>query len=233
MLVEFGRKQACVALIAATGMFLLAGAADAASCRNGEADIDVRIDNEAVKIDHSRSVAELSNRGGAALGPALGLTVATPRSEISSRFEWQEDEKTGDIHCLRTTDVKAAIGAVNRIVHIAREFPRGSCEYREILQHEYKHVATDERLVRDLGRRLRVSLRAALSRSRPPARLRAADSKDALAAIRSTLQRVLDEASDRLAVERRRNHAEIDTRAEYERVGAACGRDSLFRKVAG
>ncbi|MBV6631701.1 MAG: hypothetical protein KI792_01565 [Alphaproteobacteria bacterium] len=108
------------------------------------------------------------------------------------------------------------------VIYISRTKPRGSCEYQAALQHEYKHLTTDLRILRDWVPSLRDAAKAGLDKVAQPMRVRATD----LARARDDIQRrvvaPLDRVMDQVEAERDRQQSAIDTPEEYERVARQC-----------
>jgi hypothetical protein len=70
----------------------------------------------------------------------LGLT----RGEASVRFEIKASsitDQSGRWECI-SPQITVSYGFSPMTVYIAREFPKGSCAYNEIAQHELRHVKT-------------------------------------------------------------------------------------------
>ncbi|MEI7613728.1 MAG: hypothetical protein WCK63_12515 [Betaproteobacteria bacterium] len=70
----------------------------------------------------------------------LGLT----RGEASVQFEIQSSslaDPSGRWECI-SPQIKVTYGFSPMMVYIAREFPKGSCAYNQVIQHELRHVKT-------------------------------------------------------------------------------------------
>jgi len=98
-----------------------------------------------VLYDHTLSVEELTQRSGASGKPnqhALGLTTVTVETRLRLDKRTLMDPRTG-MMCTRPT-VTVTLGGAPQTVHIGKEFPADSCAYREVAEHELRHVHANE-----------------------------------------------------------------------------------------
>ncbi len=123
------------------------------SCEQRLAPAQVRFRTEPSQIqyDFAHSVAQLTaknsksaaggSRGGAqSTLRTLGLTVATR----TVRFAWSFSALTSSAGgCLRPS-VDIFVTVSPQTVYIAREFPQGSCAFKEIAEHELRHVYANQ-----------------------------------------------------------------------------------------
>lgn len=110
-------------------------------------------------------------------------------------------------------------------VFVTEALPKGSCEYRAVLEHEMKHVETDRKIARDYSWVLRDRLRAAAAIAGPFER---ADMGAAREQIKARLERVVAAVADEMYAARSAAQDAVDSPQEYERVGAACQFPGLF-----
>ncbi len=75
---------------------------------------------------------------GSAIGTILGVSGGDLESNFNAKFEIIPS--TGTLFCLQLVNVEANFSATPK-VYIASNFPRGSCEYSNVLRHELKHVS--------------------------------------------------------------------------------------------
>jgi hypothetical protein len=125
----------------------------------------------------------------------------------------------GGRSCAYLTSLTVEFGYTRRLVQIAAEVPKDSCMYREIREHEYKHVGVDNGIVRDNFAPVEAQIRSFASSFAPVETVDgAAASKQLADALRLALKPTL------IHLEELANAAQekVDSAAEYERVGNAC-----------
>jgi hypothetical protein len=196
-------------------------ARDAAACPRGAAPgFVLKTLLPAPVIDDSMTFDQIARRSdlgyrylalGATESKFLVIGVATPRIAPA---------RDGGA-CAYAMKVSLMLALGKRVIHIAREFEsKEPCVYGEVLGHERRHAALDDKILSDE----QASLPAALPRRF--ADLDGVWGKDAAAA-RENLRHRLDQDDEalRVAIEARRHReqaAEIDTVAERHRLLAAC-----------
>jgi hypothetical protein len=175
--------------------------------------------SEAVAIDRSKGIAELTflRRPGPGLH-SNGLYTSSLQHQLELRFAIHTDRRDA---CISIDLVRAEVGFRSRTIHIARDYGVGTCEAGAILDHERKHVATDERLLHQELPQLRSGLdRMARSFAVAPVPLaRVEQVQERMKAdLNGELQRLIE------AFHKRRDAAQaaIDAPAEYERVRRLC-----------
>lgn len=222
-----GFQALCLSLVAGA---VLSGARPAAAqsgpaCpRFGPIEVKVEFEVAPLKRDNNRSLSQLAAIPGRAPGPAgashghiLGLTHARygEQSQLGALFQPMAD----GTYCGAAKSLTVTFGFQERIVYVARELPQGTCIHAEVLNHEMKHVATDEGLLREFGPTVRRRLEAALSQQRP---VRARTREQAMSAVRRPVDATLRQLMQEFGAERERRQARVDTAAEYERVTKSC-----------
>ena len=73
-----------------------------------------------------------------AIGNILGVSGGNLGSKFNAKFEIIPS--VGNLFCLQLVEINASFIATPK-VYIASNFPRGSCEYSNVLRHELKHVS--------------------------------------------------------------------------------------------
>jgi hypothetical protein len=208
---------------------LLSLAADPVTCVPPSAP-NIKVIPKASPIEyvHDWTMEELTARGTDTISPyprhAVTKTGGTTASEIQletgMKFQHQTYPDLG-VGCIYYNEIKLTI-SLNQRVYIAKDYSKNSCEYREILEHEKKHVRIDREIVNKyaakIGEALRLSINNALARGPYPVnRLPQiqSDMRDYIASVVKTQQSLMEE-------ERFRRQQAIDTFEEYERVRQAC-----------
>lgn len=188
------------------------------------ASVPVVADIDRVVYDHEHGIAELTNlekRGRARVDweefELLGLTIhdfALEETRAGSTVIRAAD----GAHCAGMTDGIVRL-RMTTTIYVAREFPKSSCLYREVLAHEEKHHEVGARLFREMALDATEALRVEIH-DRPyvavgtPAAAQAATQ----ARIDSILGAVYATFQERYDAEQ----ALIDTAEEYYRVSTAC-----------
>jgi hypothetical protein len=125
----------------------------------------------------------------------------------------------GGHSCAYLTSLAVQFGYTRRLVQIAAEVPKDSCMYGEIREHEYKHVAVDNGIVRDNFAPVEAQIKALAASFAP---VETADGAAAAKQLADALKLALRPTI--LHLEELANAAQekVDTTAEYERVDNAC-----------
>lgn len=112
--------------------------------------------------------------------------------------------------------------AIDPTIYIAREYPKGGCEHRAILEHEMKHVFVDRSIVKKYAPMIKEHLEKAVLKvgivGPKPERKRAEFHKK----ITDYMSAQLKAVTDKMYAERRALQAKVDSREEYDRVSGLC-----------
>lgn len=184
-----------------------------------------RID-ERLSTNTEYSYKSLTNIGAALARPGkqvLGLTRGNATVSFASQTPAIIDP-SGRWECA-SPQITLSFGFSPMTVYVAREFPEGSCAFKEILEHEMRHVEAYRTHIASIEKALTESLNARFATGaiwRGPVGQTAARLRQELDArwapyVQRQIKRV-DEAQ-----------AKIDTAEEYQRVANAC--DGAVGKV--
>lgn len=147
---------------------------------------------------------------------AMGVSSSSLGYEVQSEMKLLTH---GGRTCAYLTSLDIRFGYTRRLVQIAAEVPERSCMYNEIKEHEYKHVAVDNGIVRDNFATVTAKIQSFGAAYKPMETSDAEAAKKEFAqALKAELKPVLRHL-DELA-----NAAQekVDTEAEYKRVDNAC-----------
>lgn len=169
------------------------------------------------RIDHSRSYHDLTRMKGRARPGAyvLGLTHTESRVSIKVGGRMLSDPASG-YECIAAR-IEVNLSYLPIVVYVGREFPPGSCAYREVLAHEMRHLGT----YLDYLPKAEARVRAALAQ-----RFEARPLYGRLGQAQTLLQREIDSGwmsyikSEMARVELLQ--AAIDSPQEYARLGKVC-----------
>ena len=70
----------------------------------------------------------------------LGLT--STKHTISAKMTGQTNKISRRLYCTQVTYVDITITVLNLDVYLLGKYPRGSCQYNAIIDHEHEHIAT-------------------------------------------------------------------------------------------
>ena len=177
-----------------------------------------RID-ERISHNTEYSYKSLTNIGASLARPGkqvLGLTRGSATVSFASNTPAIIDP-TGRWECA-SPQITLSFGFSPMTVYVAREFPEGSCAYKEIHEHEMRHVEAYQKHIASIEKELTEMLNARFATGavwRGPVGQTASRLRQELDArwapyVQRQIKRV-DEAQ-----------AKIDTAEEYERVANAC-----------
>lgn len=193
-----------------------------ASCpvRNGrDFDVNVKISIPRPPINHNLSSAQLTEKS--FHGPnarVLGLTV--PKLQIQTRVEHATEKRDGH-YCYWLEGVQVQLIYKSIEVYVAREYKRGSCEYKAVLRHEQEHVAIARRNLEKFKPKVRHALTSLLLPT-PDRPIKLASSEQNEEALQSLLARILDPVYQEMQEDLERAQAAIDTPESYAKVRAQC-----------
>ncbi|WP_371325442.1 hypothetical protein VX159_07960 [Dechloromonas sp. ZY10] len=188
--------------------------------------VDLQRLDEAVKQDDRYSYRTLTSLAGERTRPnqtVLGLTRGKVVARIALRAPRLVDP-SGRWECL-SPQLQVSFGYAPLTVHVASEFPPGSCAYQEILAHEQKHVEAYRQHAVAIEQELAATFAARFTADPQPWR-------GAAGQVGERLQKELDERwlpfiQRRLAAVEVAQAA-VDAPEEYERVSQSC--DGEIRK---
>lgn len=165
-----------------------------------------------------RDIKSLAS-GETALGShevSVGLTVSS--LGMNSSFEVKTEGRGRNL-CSQISRLALEIGFKDTVVYIANELPVGSCGYETVLEHEFRHVATDQRVLAAYLPQLSILIGNAL-RQIGPLPTNAPD--EAEAQLKQLVNDYLNRLSANLASIREREQQYVDTPEEYRRISLSC-----------
>jgi hypothetical protein len=217
----------CLLVLAGAGMLSAypAAAQQGGACpRFGPIQVKIEFQVAQLRRDYGRSFSQLASMPGRAPGPAgasnghiLGLALAKfgENSQLGALVQPMGD----GTYCGGANVLTVTFGFQERTIYVARELPQGTCIHNEVLNHEMRHIAVDEQLLRDFGPTIKNRLEATLAQVKP---VRARSKDQAMRALRQPVDAALRQLMQEFGRERERRQAPVDTVAEYERVSRSC-----------
>jgi hypothetical protein len=158
---------------------------------------------------------------------SFGLTSVEWRSKADLRLSGMPIGATS--YCWYVAEVNMTI-ELRETVFLAKEIERDTCTWREVMAHEQKHVQLNDKMFARLPGEIKPKIAASAQGG-----ILTSDGQDAMATFRPKIQAAINTALDKFSVAREKQHrTEIDTKAEYDRVDAACAEpewDAVFRRA--
>jgi hypothetical protein len=169
---------------------------------------------EALKAD---AVKVVGRQAAAPSHTFLGQTAT--RTKVDLRLVSEILEKSDGV-CAVPRRLEVTLRYSERQVRVAREVGVDACLHREVEEHELRHVALDDRIIKEYEPQLKERIAALAARLEPGYALRPAEAR---AKLNDSARDWLRETTDEFETIRRQRHrAEIDTPEEYARVKSVC-----------
>lgn len=158
---------------------------------------------------------------------SFGLTSVEWRSRADLQLTGTPTGATA--YCWSVAEISMTI-TLRSTVFVAKEINRDSCPWREVMNHEQKHVKLNAKMFGRLPGELKPKIAAVAGGG-----ILSAEGEAAMAAFRPRIEQAIGTALDDFSAAREKQHrAEIDTKAEYDRVDAACPEaewDAIFHRA--
>jgi hypothetical protein len=213
---------------------LLSDPALAKSCTpSSRPSIKIKLVEEKLAHDSAQALQALTRK----MRPNEDPTIKSIYSFGLTSVEWRSQanlELTGRpvdtaAYCWSVAEVSMTI-TLRSTVFVAKEIERNSCPWREVMNHEQKHVTLNARMFARLPGELKPKIGSAAKGG-----ILSRDGATAMAAFRPKIERAIAKALDDFSIAREKQHrTEIDTKAEYDRVDAACPEpewDAVFQRA--
>ena len=215
-------------------------AADVVTCEvQTSPRIHVRPIAKPVKFNHRRSMQELTDGGTDTISPypkhIATVTGGTTESYIRVNAETKFEVKSFPAHglaCVYYSEITVNI-ELDPTIYVAKEHGRSSCEYREIMKHERKHVDTDRQIVNKYAKQMGQTLQASINNSLVRGPYPLSRLKDIQQSMLEYVVNTLKTQQSLMEEDRFRSQQAVDSLEEYERVRLACDRGSKSRSAYG
>ena len=136
---------------------------------------------------------------------------------------------TSDIMKMRTGYSQTTCGQIKAIhvefgfkdnkIYVAKEFPKRSCPFKEILGHEEKHKAVDRTILDEYTDKMRIAFRDAAKKIGVVQSSSASVIDDQL---NSAFNQAVDKISRQIEDDLKDRQKEVDSKEEYQRVTDSC-----------
>lgn len=149
-----------------------------------------------------------------------GITESNITDNLRMDYREAINPITGTM-CVSVSNIQVDIDYAP-IVHIAVNFPEGSCQYGQTWQHELRHVNTDIIALNESMETIRATLVSAATRLPVIGPIPGAEEQKAQQELAAPIADVLKGAFDAMDKIRMTRQQAIDTREEYLRISRAC-----------
>lgn len=148
----------------------------------------------------------------------VGLSAGTLVVRIDSQIQTIKNAREGSL-CSSLKTLRVGVGFTDNRIYVARELPRRSCPYREVLAHEQKHKTVDKVLAnemlddaKDFFEQAVKGIGVVYQKSAVPSNTVFDD----------PLNEAMHEYSQRMMEERQKRQRQVDSEEEYDRIGKSC-----------
>lgn len=156
-----------------------------------------------------------------------GITESNIQTDYQLSFRQLQNPTTGQA-CLSVDKVDVTLTYIP-VVHMASNFPAGSCRFATTWEHELRHVNTDLITLNEYGGQLKLAAAQAANTigAIGPVNITALPEQQSavLAHIGAAVEKTLADI-DKIRMQRQQS---IDTREEYMRLSKACAHEKLQR----
>lgn len=150
-------------------------------------------------------------------GLSLGLTRYEPMIAIDAPLVGVR--KPNGVSCTYVQKADVTVGYENVVIYVAREVPKNSCGFQQIIEHEQKHINVNMRLLQDNIPRITEELNTYLAANGVS---HEADVEHAMGVIKSQLHETVEHILEDISRENELRQQEIDNPVEYARITTSC-----------
>ena len=195
-------------------------------CSNEDPQVIVKLATAPTKYIRTKNAYDLTHMHNTGGGVTLGLAGGPVSITVKGQF--QSSTLRGH-SCVELKRLEVLFWAKPQ-VHIASNFKKGSCEYREVLAHEQKHIRVLRKFVREQAPKLKREVRKIVKSTRTQYKVRDYKVSEAQKSIEQQIFKRLQVYQNRIMPILHSRQKAIDTPEEYRRVAAQC--DNWGRKLA-
>ncbi|MBI1273551.1 MAG: hypothetical protein GC131_05665 [Alphaproteobacteria bacterium] len=193
--------------------------------------------HSSVRIDDRTRLAELGSLASNGSSKAIRFTDHDPNDQVGQgrghipvglatselitdiRYDISVVDNMRGYACGQITSLRLDVGFRDNTIYVAREIPRRSCSYKEVLEHEHKHVTTDERFLSEAMPRIKKYMKAALAEI---GHVQAASRADMEEMFNQKMNLYMKELINNMSRERQILQGNVDTPEEYRRITYSC-----------
>ena len=190
--------------------------------------INIRPETKDIDYDFSKSIAQINQKNIDTKSPYSDDVISRAGGLMSGgirtkhRFKIAtKTQRRRNLACAWFDTITVRM-TIEPTIYVAREFDKGSCPRRAILEHEQKHIRVDREIVNKYAREIGQAVKGYIDSNPAYGPVRANRLKDLQQRMTDQLDRLVSQVGRRMERERNRRQQNVDTRAEYERVRKQC-----------
>lgn len=127
-----------------------------------------------------------------------------------------------EMGCVHIKEVNVTVH-FDPTIYIASEYKKGSCEHREILKHEKKHIRADQVVINQYINDLEAGLNALLvNRGYSFGPYRMSELDVVQKNVQAAYEQIIAQSKEKMRLHREKAHQAIDTKEEYDSIAAMC-----------
>lgn len=184
--------------------------AQALTCKaQGAVKISVQTLDPAPKLNTRQNLKQINSKAKShGLLKRGNMVLGLTQSEVSAAMRFYvSGPQGGGRACVNVDRVNATFGHKKLTILVPREYRRGSCQFKVVLQHENEHVRINREGVRKYAKILKRELVKVVRRLNPQ---HVSSLKQGQKQAERALQKVMKSVSARFNKEVRKQHARID-----------------------
>jgi len=183
--------------------------------------VNVRIETPTPKVNHSLNRVQLGSMAFHAITDSIaGLHISGIKLEYKAKHA-AEPQDNAYCFWIRSIDVLLRYDAPD--IYIAKDYPRGSCNYKAILEHEKRHEKVAREVMKRYIPRFR-SLFTSLLIPKPKSAILVSSREDGKRKTNALLKQIIQPVYDEFQIALAKEQAEVDTLREYRKVRRLCKR---------
>lgn len=189
-------------------------------CKSTRTQSTVKLATAKTKIIRNQNANSLTALHGAAHGASVTLGLAGGPIEITMKGRFTVRTK-GSASCVNLEQLDVLLWT-KPVLFIASNFNKGSCEYREVLKHEQKHIRTLRDFVKKSAPELKREVKNILRTEETTIAVETGGEDNAQQQIETAFFRRLEAFQTQMIAALNTRQAKIDSPEEYARVHAQC-----------
>lgn len=204
-------------------------ASDVEGCNNYvPTEVDVKTQYDEVEYDLTQPMLKIRDlsEGGKAKGKDALHSEAWPVGLSTGEMFFSV---TSDIMKMRTGYSQTTCGQIKAIhvefgfkdnkIYVAKEFPKRSCPFKEVLGHEEKHKAVDRAILDEYTDKVRIAFQDAAKKIGV---VKSSSSSAIDDQLNSAFNQAVDKIGRQVEDELKSRQKEVDSKEEYQRVTDSC-----------
>ena len=191
-------------------------------------EINIKPETKDIKYDFNKSIARINQKTIDTKSPYSDDVISKAGGLMSGGIRTSHRFKVAtktlarrNLACAWFDTITVRI-TIDPTIFVAREFGKGSCPRRAILEHEHKHIRVDREIVNKYAKKIGRALKSYVDKNPVYGPVRASRLKSLQQRMTDQLDRLTSQIGRRMEQERKRRQQAIDTRKEYERVRNEC-----------